>query len=369
MKILYDHQIFSNQSYGGPSRYYVKLVEKIYELKQNPEIISGYHINEHLNNIKYKRIVVGKKIPFSKLINQSIKLKNILRKINQNFFLKHSENKNPDVIHYTYFDNINVKIKCKKIVTVYDLIHEIFYKEYKRNQSYRPKKEIIQKADNVICISNSTKNDLIKYYDVDEKKIQVIYLGNDIKKFTHKYPKYDKYLNLPYILYVGKRDGYKNFDNLLKTFSENISKLKDIYIVCFGSGGFNKQEIKKVKDLKLDLNKLIYIDGNDELLSLFYQNARLFIYPSKYEGFGLPILESFINDCPVICSNTSSLPEVGGDAVSYFDPYDTGSIFESIYKTIFDDSFRKDLILKGKKQNKLFSWEKTALKHLKLYKC
>ena len=369
MKILYDYQIFSNQNYGGPSKYFVKLAEKIYELEHDPEIIAGYHINEHLDDIKYKKIVSGNKVLFSKFITKSNKLKNFIKIINQNKFSNLSEKKNPDVIHYTYFDNVKDKIKCKRVVTVYDLIHEIFYNDYKRNQFYRPKKEIIQKADNIICISNSTKNDLLKYYDVDERKIQVIYLGNNSKKHTHKSPKYIKYLNLPYILFVGKRDGYKNFDNLLKTFSENLNKLKDIYIVCFGGSNFSNQEIQKIKDLKIDPNKLIYIEGNDDLISLFYQNARLFIYPSKYEGFGLPILESFSNNCPVICSNTSSLPEVGGEAVSYFDPNDTGSIFDSIYKTFFDDSFRNDLIIKGQNQNKLFTWEKTALNHLKLYKC
>ena len=98
--------------------------------------------------------------------------------------------------------------------------------------------------------------------------------------------------------------------------------------MCFGGSNFSKKEIKKIRDLKLDLSKIIYVEGDDELISLFYQNARLFVYPSKYEGFGLPILESFTNECPVICSNTSSFPEVGGDAVSYFDPYKTDSIFE-----------------------------------------
>ena len=369
MKILYDYQIFSDQNYGGPSKYFVKLAEKIYEMKHDPEIIAGYHINEYLNDIKHKKIVSGKKILFSKFISKSNKLKNLIKKLNQNVFLDLSKKKNPDVIHYTYFDNINDKINCKRIVTVYDLIHEIFHDDYKRNQFYRPKKEIVQKADNIICISNSTKNDLMKFYDVDERKIQVIYLGNNIKKITHKSSKYFKYLNLPYILFVGKRGGYKNFDNLLKTFSENLKILKDIYIICFGGGKFSNQEIKKIKELKINLKKLIYVEGNDDLISLFYQNARLFIYPSKYEGFGLPILESFANNCPVACSNTSSLPEVGGEAVSYFDPNDTGSIYESIYKTFFNDSFRNDLIIKGQSQNKLFTWEKTALNHLKLYKC
>ncbi len=367
MKILYDHQIFSSQNYGGPSRYYVKLAEKIYEFKHKPEIIAGYHLNEHLNNIKYKKIIKGKKLLLSKFINKSNKLKIYLENLNQNTFSKVANSENPDIIHYTYYNNSDDKIKCKKVITIYDLIHEIFHEEYKKTEFYRPKKEIIQKVDNIICISNSTKNDLINYYDVDEKKIQVIYLGNDIKKNIKKNPKYSKYFSLPYILFVGKRYGYKNFDNLLKTFSENFNKLKDIFIICFGGNNFSKQEINKANNLKLDLNKLIYVEGDDDLLSLFYQNARLFIYPSKYEGFGLPILESFSNDCPVICSNTSSLPEVGGDAVSYFDPNKTDSIFETIEKTFFNDTFRNELILKGRNQSQSFTWEETALNHLKLY--
>ena len=369
MKILYDHQIFCNQIYGGPSRYYVKLAERIYELNHDPKIVAGYYLNEHLNNIKHKEIVKGKKLVFSRFINRSNKLKYYLNNFNQNIFSGTVSNISPDIVHYTYYNYKKDKVNCKKVITIYDLIHEIFHNDYKKNKYFRPKKDILEKVDNIICISNSTKNDLIKYYEIDEKKIKVIYLGNDIKKVENNSSIFSKYLKLPYILFVGKRSGYKNFENLLKTFSENLNRLKDIYIICFGGSNFSNQEIKKIKDLKLDHKKIIYVEGDDNLISQFYQNARLFIYPSKYEGFGLPILESFSNDCPVICSNTSSLPEVGGEAVSYFDPNDTGSIFDSIYKTFFDDSFREDLIMKGQNQKKLFTWEKTALNHLKLYKC
>ena len=121
-----------------------------------------------------------------------------------------------DIISNMYNNYKKDKVNCKKVITIYDLIHEIFHNDYKKNKYFRPKKDILEKVDNIICISNSTKNDLIKYYEIDEKKIKVIYLGNDIKKVENNSSIFSKYLKLPYILFVGKRSGYKNFENLLK---------------------------------------------------------------------------------------------------------------------------------------------------------
>ena len=117
--------------------------------------------------------------------------------------------------------------------------------------------------------------------------------------------------------------------------------------------------LKKFKKTDLHQEYFPYIQIENALDEKFYETL----------SAEFPKLESFTNECPVICSNTSSFPEVGGDAVSYFDPYKTDSIFESIYKTFYSDSFRKELILKGQSRNKLFTWKKTALDHLNLYKC
>ena len=116
------------------------------------------------------------------------------------------------------------------------------------------------------------------------------------------------------------------------------------------------------------MDRITHINGDENLLRSLYKNAEFFIYTSKYEGFGIPILESFSQNCPVLCSNTSSLPEVAGDAAIYFNPDDYTSISEAIEKIIYSNNEKGNLIKKGRERLKLFSWEKCAEETNKVYK-
>ena len=141
----------------------------------------------------------------------------------------------------------------------------------------------------------------------------------------------------------------------------------DLYVVCVGGGVFSKVEIDEFSNLGV-LQKVLRFDLCDEELACSYNNAQLFVFPSLYEGFGIPILEAFECRCPIACSNTSSLPEVAGDAAAYFDPYDVGSIHSTIEKLLYNKELALAFIEKGENRLKQFSFEKTAKETLRIYK-
>lgn len=374
MKILYDHQIFWNQEYGGPSRYFINLINKIIKnYDHDIKVSSPLYINSYLSQLP-KQVLSGLKISnrFRKFIPGKIKNKFnkvILDPTNNMFTESNIKSFKPEVVHQTYFENGYKKL-TPTVITVYDLIHEKFFFEYGKNANYRPKKNAIENADRIICISENTANDLMDIYKIDRKKIEVVYLSNSLKEESIlKTPsiKLDN-LNKNYLLFVGKRVGYKNFIRFIKAFSNSEKLKKDFKIVCFGNIKFSNQEKALFKSLNLNLNNIIHIEGDDLTLSHLYKNAKALIYPSLYEGFGLPILEAMEFNCPVICSNTSSMPEVAGNSAQYFDPQITDSIQDAIIRTVYNESVTNNLIKKGKFQVRQFTWEMCAKSTLNVYR-
>ena len=173
--------------------------------------------------------------------------------------------------------------------------------------------------------------------------------------------------NKPYILFVGDRSRYKNFKNFIKAYVSSQKLKNDFNIVCFGGASFLTEEINFFKELNIS-QKIIKIDGNDLELNYVFKKARCFVFPSLYEGFGLPLLESMNMDCPVICSNTSCFPEVVNKAAAMFNPNDIENIRYEIESVVFDNERILNLIKKGKENIKNFSWNKCANETLKIYK-
>jgi len=363
MKILFDHQIFTSQIYGGISRYFFELMKNF---RNNDEVecelslrySNNYYLKE-LDNLPYKT--------FFK--RHSFKGKyRLLNIINKKISEKYISKGDYDLFHPTYYDPYFLDFLNGKpfVLTILDMIHEIFPEIFPlKDKTSERKKLLAQKAAKIIAISENTKRDIIKFLGIGENKIEVIYLGNslkikkDIKTINIKIPE-------KYILFVGSRRGYKNFELFIEVISPLINDDNKLNIVCAGGGKFNNKEIEKLKNLKIK-DKVFYYSGSDSILAYLYQKAVAFIFPSLYEGFGIPVLESFASGCPVICSKTSSLPEVAGDAVIYFDPTDKLSMLNSIKKVIYDDELRKQLMDKGIERVKEFTWKKTAEKTKKIY--
>ena len=363
MKVLYDHQIFTSQTYGGISRYFVELMKNFenddgidYDL---PLRYSNNHYLNKYNDLKYK--------PFLKNFNFRGKdrLINILNKnISKKLLIKGDY----DIFHPTYYDPYFLNILNNKpfVLTIYDMIHEIYPEIFSfRDRTAERKKLLVQKATRIIAISENTKRDIIRFFGIDENKIEVIYLANSINPSESTD---DINIDLPkkYILFVGSRSGYKNFNLFIEAISTLLVEDAELNVVCVGGGNFKEMEKEKFKKLNI-VNKIFQYSVSDNILAYIYQKAIAFVFPSLYEGFGIPVLESFASRCPVICSKASSLPEVAGDAAIYFNSTDKLSMLDSIQKVIYNEKLRKQLINKGIERVKEFTWKKTADKTKKIY--
>lgn len=360
MKIIFDHQIFMQQKYGGISRYFVSIASELKKLKQNASIIAPIHQNKYLYESKNSIEISGKY--FEKF---PPKTSPIIATINNYIINKTIRNQNNILIHETYYSPSAIGRNVKRVITVYDMIHELFAKEMAPDDpTARNKKNALKRADHIICISESTKNDLIDILNISKDKISVTHLGVESNN-SFKVEKLN--YHRPYLLYVGNRAGYKNFKSLLETYVNSNTLKSDFDIVAFGGGAFTNEENTILKKYGIQ-DKIIHIAGNDKLLQSLYQSAHAFIYPSLYEGFGLPPLEAMANSCPVITSNTSSMPEVVGNAGCYFNPSDINSIDKAINDVVYNSKLRDKLISNGMIRLKEFTWEKCAQETLQVYK-
>ena len=242
------------------------------------------------------------------------------------------------------------------------MVHEKFAHIYPSPKSFREQKaKVIKGATRIIAISENTKKDIIEILGVAPEKIDVVYHGTSMKPFSGEYQ-----LKLPnkYLLYVGDRAAYKNFQRFIEVFSELHKQDPELYLVYTG----NKLEESEIKQLPLGIEKYtIHVKASDKALSELYTRALLFVYPSLYEGFGIPILEAYACHCPIAISDTSCFPEVAGEAAAYFDPYSKESMYRTILKVIYDKENRQRLIELGNTRLKRYSWEKAALETQKTY--
>jgi glycosyltransferase involved in cell wall biosynthesis len=363
LKIAYDYQIFSFAKYGGVSRYIYEISNHIGKLTEfEVSIFAGFYVNHYLKSCN-SSIVRGWYVPQISYSSRIIGLVNA--EINKRW-LNHNI---PDIVHETYYSERRIAPKKSKIVlTVHDMIHEKFshFMSRRERRISHLKAEAIKRADHIICISNSTKQDLLEILDVEPNKVSTIYHGYSLLNAAS----FDKpKIVFPYILFVGNiRSEYKNFKRLLQAYANNKNIRNNFSLVCFGSKEFSTQEANSVKKLGIDEKNIIFISGDDSILANIYTYASAFVYPSLYEGFGFPVLEAMSLDCPVICSNTSSLPEIVGEAGEYFNPYEIESISEALEKVLFSQGKSQKLKELGKERVKLFSWDTCANETSLVYK-
>ena len=284
--------------------------------------------------------------------------------------------KKVDLMHFPHF-NVPIAYRKKFIVTIHDLT-PLYFPGRKMGGS-RFRKNVfkfvfgnaVRKAEKIIAVSNYTKNDLMKNFSVDEKKIKVIYEG--IKKMSAQggltlgWEKYG--IKKPYILYVGVWRQHKNLVGLIKAFDILIKKYNmDLQLVLVGSEDPYYPEIRRAWE-DLTLENRIATPGflKDEEMTGFYQNAVLFVIPSFAEGFGFVPLEAAAAGTPVVSSNVTSLPEILGDGAIYFNPYDINDMAEKMRIVLLDADLRNKLVSKARENLKKYSWQKMARETLELY--
>ncbi|MBO0949261.1 glycosyltransferase family 4 protein [Fibrella forsythiae] len=369
MRILFDHQAFSQQEYGGISRYFCELITGINRtVDTNAYLSLLFSNNVHLDEVGLKKHHFFSEIDFYKKTD-------ILYKLNKYHTILDLKWTRYDIFHSTNYDPYFIPFLKGKpfVVTFYDAIHERFNGQYKElsnvEQLINDKRLLGEQASAIIAISHATKKDLIELHGFKPDKIHVVHLGSSLGQLTTNQLTTNMSLPdmaiAPYLLYVGKRDAYKNFPTFLRAI-ESIIKRDELRLICAGGGAFTDEEQLLIRSFNLEA-RIAYQPINDTKLQSLYTNALAFVFPSLYEGFGIPVLEAFACGCPCVLSNTSSLPEVGGDAAQYFDPKEEDSIAQSVERVISDESLRSSLISKGYQRLSLFSWAQTVERTLSVY--
>ena len=284
----------------------------------------------------------------------------------------------PDILHGTNYSVYPCK-NSLKVINIYDLTF-IKYPQYIDSvvKTYTEKvRRCLQWTDLVLTISESSKQDIIEYLQVAPEKIYVTplasryhpdYLSEEQTGKLAKQVKYD--FSIPYILFVSTIEPRKNINTIITAFNLLKQKYKiKQQLILIGRKGWNYESIFtaiETSPWKQEIHHLDYL--SDELVALFYSKADVFVYPSHYEGFGLPVLEAMTLGAPVITAKTSSLPEVTGNAAILIEPQDSVQLAESILEIISNSQLRQELINKGKERAKLFSWERTAKATLTAYR-
>ena len=345
MKVLYDYQAFKMQKFGGISRYFYNLCKYnngFCDYKVQANFLDNVYLDEISENkkCKIKRPFPGKGI----FINGYNKIDLSMILLNSDF----------DIFHPTYYSLSKIHIFNPIVLTVHDFINELF--PYYWSDSFNTinnKKNAIYKADRIIAVSQSTKNDLLKFYpEIPEDKIDVVY--HAIEWTPNEQHILSRKINNPYILFTGQRWFYKNFKLFAKAISPLLKKY-DLYLICTGSD-FTQQEKQYIEDLNIaDRTFVIFADENE--LKALYEHALCFVFPSLYEGFGLPILEAFASNCPIAISNASCFPEIADDSALYFDPNSESEICKTVENLITSESLRNELVQKGSDRFNFFSMD------------
>lgn len=360
MKIAYDYQAFG-QPFGGIPRYFTAVAD---HLAQQDDIeikfFAGLHSNHFLREHK-SAAVDGCYFPWLRRPS----LRKLKLQANRVWSRQSLTRFAPDILHETYFypeSILSDTVGARRVVTVFDMISDQFFHEQDREYRMAAKKAAVQRADHVICISEHTRKDLLKRVPLDESKVSVAHLG-----FSTFPEKDEGEIPAAYILYVGARAGYKNFVRFLTAYASSRELMNNFQLVCVGGGGdADIQEL--TRDLCIPEGWVLHRRVSDAELGTLYRHAAAFVYPSLYEGFGIPLLEAMSCNCPVVCASASCFPEVAGDAAEYFDPMSVESIQNAICNVVFNTERSAVLQAAGTERVKKFSWERCAEQHLEVYR-
>lgn len=361
MRILYDGVVFSTQRYGGVSRYFQNLISNL-PLDFQPSItlcnsvcpIESFHPN--LKLYTYNRF--------------SLRPGRLSYWWEKHYFRNIESRGKYKLIHPTDYTLLSrqdfEKTKRPIVLTIYDMIHELFAEQMSFDKIHVFNKlNALKVAHQVICISQSTKNDLLNIYPFLEGRTSVVHLATNLS--SRSLERQDSSARIPYFMHVGGRSNYKNFTVLLKSFSNVLTYRKDVMLYVVGAP-WVEDEVKLINELSISQNVVLFKHLSDDELAALYAGSLALIYPSLYEGFGLPPLEAMACETVVVAANTSSIPEVVGDAGILFNPYLADELADIMLSLLRQTCNRERLIEKGYEQAQKFSWQKTSEQTATLYR-
>lgn len=361
LRIAFSPDIFSLQEYGGISRYFTELIPRVASM-------DGFEVSVHmgLSPNRYGLQRMRSQFASFRYVHSPFGrgMRYVVALLNDCWFQSYISMRSGriDAVHMTYYPIRMPTTRTLLTTTVYDMIPERFPGLVSRTLLPARKRACVERCSRIIAISESTKRDLIEFYNVDPLLVDVTPLANSLNAEPGGNP-----LGRPYVLFVGGRGGHKNFDRFVRVWAEMRAVRDSFLLVCFGGGRFTESEQRIISALGLS-HSITWMGGSDVLLASLYAHAQAFIYPSLYEGFGLPPLEAMHYGCPVVCSNSSSLPEVVGDAAVTVDTADPEALANGIAAAIGESVLRNRLALAGRAREASFTWDRTAAATVESYR-
>lgn len=370
MRILFDDHIFSIQQHGGVSRCFAEIIAG---LRAHPgvQVVLPFRrvINAHLidqPDLDVRDFLGERHFPGKRtLLRQHNKL--LVRRA-----LRHGAF---DIVHLTFYDtdllalpHVGPPHGKPLVVTVHDMAPELMPEIFARPETIHPgKRELCNAASAIVAVSQTTKTDLVRLYGIDPARVEVIHHG--LSRDAVWLPGRPAGVALPerYLLIVGRRDGYKNVAGVAGTLAAALARRSDLHLVCVGGGPLGDAERRPFEEAgcagRLHQHTLGAAD-----LAHAYAHAAAFVYPSLYEGFGLPILESFANGCPAVLSARSCFPEIADAAALYFDPDAPETLAEALDRVLDDAALRARLTAAGRQRAAGFTWAAAVDRLVALYR-
>lgn len=357
VRIAFDHQTFAIQEYGGVSRYCVRLAGELAAAGNDVRVVAPLYINRYLDELP-RANVVGRRIASSRWGNRA------MRRLDQLAARPLLARLAPDIVHETYFaPRRSAPRRARTVLTVYDMIHEKFPESFPPSDATAAlKAAAVARADHVLCISENTRRDLIAIHPAAAAKSSVTLLGFDVP------PTVDIHTTgRPYLLFVGNRDSYKNFASLLAAYAASPALRGGFDLLAVGGGRFTADEEAQIATARLG-ERVRWQSADEDALRRLYAGAAVFIYPSLYEGFGIPPLEAMAAGTPVVAVAAGSVPEICGDAVAYAEPGSIDSLRDAIERVVASPSLAAKLIAAGHRRLTVFSWGRCAAETAAVYR-
>jgi glycosyltransferase involved in cell wall biosynthesis len=379
MKILFDHQAFELQRWGGISRYFVELISGLAG-RVEVDLSLARSMNEYVPTLErllgirvtdrgfYETFLRGSRFRWKKQLRSIAKRVDRsldARRVNLRASLERLDTRSFDLFHPTYYEPYFLEALRGRpfVLTVFDLTHEVLADHFPPRDAVPGwKRAVTRAATRILAISENTKRDLVRLLDVDPDGVDVVPLGFDPPASPGAPP-----TSLPgrYVLFTGTRVSYKNWAFCVRALAPLLRDTRDLHLVCTGDP-FSAAERAFLAEERV-ADRVRHVSVGEGGMPALYGRAAAFVFPSLYEGFGLPVLDAFAAGCPVAVATGSSLPEVAGEAALSFDPRNADEIRGAVERLLRDAGLRARLVERGRARLRSFTWDKTCEETLRTY--